>query len=710
MSTPAGFSELHPVLQHHIVNTLGWRELRPLQQAAIAPVVAGEDALLLAPTAGGKTEAALFPLLTRMANESWAGPSVLYVCPLRALLNNLEPRIASYAGWLGRSVAVRHGDTGAGARRRIAIDRPDIVLTTPESLEAMLVSTTIDARILLSEVRTVVVDEVHAFAGDDRGWHLLAVLERIAELVGRPLQRIGLSATVGNAPELLTWLQGSGRGRRSAQVINPEVPGSTSADVELDYVGSVTNAAKIISALHRGQKRLVFAESRARVEELAQRLIDLGTETYVSHSSLSAAERRRAERAFAEARDCVIVATSTLELGIDVGDLDRVIQVGTPTSVAAFLQRLGRTGRRRGTSRNALFLTTSDDELLTAAALLLRWSQGYVESVVAPPGPRHLLAQQLLALCLQKGQVGRTTWVEPLRDLGLTSDVETMKITEWMIESEHVDVDSAMLFVGPEAERRYGYRHFIELLSLFTSAPEFLVVHGSHEVGSIDPYALIRKVNGPRVITLAGRGWLVQHIDWSRRRAYVEPSESLGTSRWIGIPQPLSYQLMQAERGVLLGSAPASVQMSDRAGSQLIRIREELAGRVDHRATVIESTTGRSRWWTWAGGRANASLMAALEAMDPALIDEGYVFDNRSIALRAGVDAGALRSVLVRARGQLGKSDSGIRPIVTQQALEQLKFSELLPPDLARATLEARLEDVPGAAATLSHPVVDSVI
>ena len=141
MTQLAGFDALHTVVQHHIANTLGWGGLRPLQSESVGPVLGGNDCLLLAPTAGGKTEAALFPLLTRMAEEGWTGTSVLYVCPLRALLNNLEPRVASYAGWLGRTAAVRHGDTTAGARKRQVFDRPDILLTTPESLESMLVST-----------------------------------------------------------------------------------------------------------------------------------------------------------------------------------------------------------------------------------------------------------------------------------------------------------------------------------------------------------------------------------------------------------------------------------------------------------------------------------------------------------------------------------------------------------------------------------------
>ncbi|MGI5996146.1 MAG: DEAD/DEAH box helicase, partial [Saccharomonospora viridis] len=203
---------LHSAVVHHLVNTLGWRSLRPLQQQAVAPVLDGHDALLLAPTAGGKTEAACFPVLTAMEQQRWTGLSVLYVCPLKALLNNLLPRLRDYAAWLGRRVELWHGDVTATARRRILRDPPDILLTTPESVEAMLVSTNVEHRRLFGNLRAIVVDEVHAFAGDDRGWHLLAVLERLTVLAQRPIQRIGLSATVGNPEQLLHWLQGSGRG------------------------------------------------------------------------------------------------------------------------------------------------------------------------------------------------------------------------------------------------------------------------------------------------------------------------------------------------------------------------------------------------------------------------------------------------------------------------------------------------------------------
>src|SRR5690606_9077542 len=202
---------------------------------------------------------------------------------------------------------------------------------------------------------------------------------------------------VGNTEELLRWLQGSSAGRRPARVVAPHLstsspsggdaagPGAqATARVELDYVGSLENAATVIASLHQGEKRLVFCESRRQVEELGALLRGKGVTTFLSHASLSLDDRRRSEAAFAEARNCVIVSTSTLELGIDVGDLDRVIQIDSPGTVAAFLQRIGRAGRRTGGSRYCLFLTLNHRTLLQAAGLLHLWGQGWVEPVVPP--------------------------------------------------------------------------------------------------------------------------------------------------------------------------------------------------------------------------------------------------------------------------------------------------------------------------------------
>ncbi|MFJ8967064.1 DEAD/DEAH box helicase [Lentzea sp. NPDC102401] len=687
-----GLAALHPAVQHHVVNTLQWPGLRPLQGAAVEPVLAGVDCLLLAPTAGGKTEAAAFPVLSRMAAEGWTGISVLYVCPLRALLNNLTPRLNSYAAWLGRSADVWHGDVGQAQRRRILRERPDILLTTPESLEAMLVSANIDTRNTFQDIRTVVVDEVHAFAGDDRGWHLLAVLERLSQVAGRELQRIGLSATVGNPDELLAWLQGSSSGR-PRRVVAPQATGAVTADISLDHVGTIDNAAKVITTLHRGEKRLVFVDSRRRAEELGAALRANDVTTFLSHSSLSAAERKRSEEAFSEARDCVIVATSTLELGIDVGDLDRVIQIDAPQTVASFLQRIGRTGRRAGSNRNCLFLCLKQEAVLHAAGLLTRWAQGWVEPITAPAAPRHIVAQQILALALQQKTVGVRTWRESWGGLPLFGPDST-EIMEHLLTNGFLDRDGDLAFIGPEAERRFGRRYFSDLTAVFTAAPEFLVLFGREEIGQVGDDALLVEVVGPRVLLLAGRAWKVNHVDWKRRRCFVEPSDLPGRARWGGGGRGLSFEITRGMRTVLLGTSPDGVVLTRRAVRALSELRELHSSHVVADGTVISrSPNGDLHWWTWAGSAANRTLHASV----PGLVDRRQRVGDNAVRLFSGMSFSDVKNALT---GPLREE----LPEVSESAVEGLKFASALPDDLARATVAERLADFSSMRAVLQEP------
>ncbi|SEP54167.1 DEAD/DEAH box helicase [Amycolatopsis saalfeldensis] len=691
MSEDDAFTALHPAVRYHLVNTLRWPSLRPLQEAAVRPLLAGEDCLLLAPTAGGKTEAALLPVLTRMAEENWQDVSVLYVCPLRALLNNLHPRVASYTAWLGRSAALWHGDIGQADRARILRERPDVLLTTPESIEAMLVSTKVDPHALFSGLRAIVVDEVHAFAGDDRGWHLLAVLERLERVVGRPLQRIGLSATVGNPEELLSWLQGA-HAERLRRVVAPKARETAAPDITLDYVGSVANAAKVIASLHDGEKRLVFVDSRRIAEELGTALRGHGVTTFLSHSSLSAAERRRAEEAFAESRDTVIVATSTLELGVDVGDLDRVIQLDAPRTVASFLQRLGRTGRRPGTLRNCLFLCLSEDSLLQAAGLLERWSAGWVEPITAPPSPRHIVAQQLLALALQEHRIGAATWRQWWGSLPMF-DEHSDEILRFLHSEGFLEADGDFLFIGPEAEHRFGRRYFSDLTAVFSAPPEFTVLQGRHEIGTVSDDLLVEEVDGPRVLLLAGHAWRVERVDWQRRRCWVEPTDQHGRAKWTGRGGGLSFDLTRGMRAVLLGADPPGVNMTKRADTVLSRSRDELRSYIAADATlVIEEPGGAARWWTWAGTSGNRTLQASL----PGVVAPRQRINDRSLRLLPDLDRKDISAAIDRC--------DLVLPYVDRGAVAGLKFSVALPDALALRTVAERLADKRGATTTLGEP------
>lgn len=681
-----GFDQLHPALQHHIVNSLGWRDLRPFQDAVIPRILEGQHLIVLAPTAGGKTEAAVFPTLSRMLSEGWTGLSVLYVCPIKALLNNLDLRLQKYCTLLGRRSGLWHGDVKQSARKRIQREPPDCLLTTPESLEVMLVSKNVDAKSLLGNLRVVIIDEIHAFAGDDRGWHLLAVLERISRLAGRDLQRVGLSATVGNPETLVDWLAGSCRGTRS--VLLPPKGSDSPAEVALDYVGSLQNAALVISRLHRGERRLVFVDSRSQAEQLGTALRGLDVATFVTHSSLSPEQRHQSEEAFTSRDDCVIVATSVLELGIDVGDLDRVIQIDSPRTVSSFLQRMGRTGRRAGTTRNCLFLATKENSLIQGAGLIDLWSQGYIEPIVPPPLPYHILSQQLMALALQESGVGRFDWFEWVQGVQGFAQIPPScreQLVKWMLAKEILFDDEGILWLGREGEDSYGRRNFLELFSVFMSPPLFSVLHGRQELGYVDETTFLGKQDGPRVLLLGGRSWLVNHIDWQRRVAYVEATDQKGRSRWKGEGAGLGFQLTQAVKRVLASDSNSEC-WSRRAQDQISTTRSQFPWIEVDNTTALTGADGGMTWWNFAGIRANASLANAVAQLTSSKVEH----DSFSLTCESSIQLAEFQNAV----GELQTREvQSLRPMIDDRAIEGLKFSECLPIDLACEMLEARLRD-----------------
>jgi ATP-dependent Lhr-like helicase len=684
------YDELHPALRYHLVNTLGWTELRPTQLAAIKPVQSGDNVLLLAPTAGGKTEAAVFPLLSRMAGEGWRGLSALYVCPLRALLNNIEPRLQRYASFVGRRASLWHGDVGDAPRRHILHDPPDLLLTTPESLEAMMISPRVNVTTLLGDVRAVVVDELHAFAGDDRGWHLLFLLGRIEHLSGHPLQRIGLTATVGNPEQMLVWLA---RGH-GGQVIGPSQP-TTDGGVTADYVGSLANAVTVLARVFRGERRLVFAESRSRVEQITEGLRTAGVRTFASHASLSAGERRAAEAAFAAEPDCAIVATSTLELGIDVGDLDRVVQIGAPATVTSFLQRMGRTGRRAGAQRNCLFLATDDEELLTALAVATLWRDGVVDPVTPPARPAHIYAQQVMALALQLGGVARPdldTWLGPVASE--VPEDDRIAVVRHMLQTGVLAEDGGVLGLGERGEREFGRRHFGDLVAAFSSPLMLTVHHRAAELGTVHPASLARsREDAAPVLLLGGRSWQVVEVDWPHRRVSVVPVKGGGRSRWLGGGRTLSARVCHAAERIVAGAEPGCA-LSRRAEARLEEVRERLAF-VDGRSLpIVAEGNNQVRVWPFAGGLASASLERALTRSGLA----STRWDDFSTSVRAtSTDAVAW------AIAKINPADAS--PRLPANIAAALKFSSCLPNSIAAGVLHARTAAPDAVDQVLSRPI-----
>ena len=502
-----------------------------------------------------------------------------------------------------------------------------------------------------------------------------------SNLTGRDIQRIGLSATVGNPHDLLEWVSGSSKA--GGQVINPTVEDPIKPDVQVDYVGNLSNAAIVISRLHRGEKRLVFCDSRSQVEKLSVELRALNVETFVSHSSLSLDERKRAEEAFSQGQDCVIVATSTLELGIDVGDLDRVIQIDAPYTVSSFLQRIGRTGRRAGSSRNCLFLTTNEEAFLRAMGLMRLWVDGYVEPIIPPPLPFHIFAQQIMALALQESGIGIQSWEEHIGGMPgfVEIDHEDQNgVVQHMLSKGILFEDGGLLMMGDGGEVTFGRRNFMELMSVFTSPPMFTILHGRKEIGQVHQHSFQTNNKGPAILALAGQNWRISHIDWNRHTAFVEPSKEKGKSRWVGGGQPMHFELCQAVSKVLMGQIDGIV-FSGRGQSLLEEFQEEYEW-LEPKKTFLMCKKDTARWWTFAGGHFNGQVVNCLNQSKLQATADNFSVSVKSTEPTSEL-VNAIRECCSSQDVMFGEptteSDNKFSECLSDEAIRKMSFQRQLP-------------------------------
>lgn len=687
----AGLDRLHPHLRHAIVHELGWRSLRPVQAETIDAVLDGANAVVLAPTAGGKTEASMFPVLSRILTEELSPVAALYVCPIRALLNNQEDRIGGYARMVGLEAFKWHGDVSDSHKARFRRHPGHLLLTTPESLEVMLISEKTDARALFAGLSMVVIDEVHAFAGDDRGAHLMSLLERLSRFCSRDLQRIGLSATVGNPETIGQWLQGSSG--RPFRLVDPPRP-VPRRDLRVELCDDIEGAARGIGQMARGKKSLVFVESRARAERVAQAMGGAGVDVFIHHSAVSRGDRALAEERFTSGQNTAIVATSTMELGIDVGDLDQVMQVDAPGTVASFLQRSGRTGRREGTRSNCTFFCLTPESMLQASALLRLASRGWVEPVRPPARAMHVLAHQVLAILLQEGGVSRhrlRPWLRDAWPFAGIGDDDFQQLIETMLARQILYEGDGILSLGEKGEDLYGRRNFFELYAVFTAPPVLRVIRGAEEVGLVQSLFVMMhdEKDGPLCFRLSGRAWQVTQVDWPKGLLRVVPADRGRVPSWLGLPGSLSTDLCGEMRATLLAPGPEEAWLSAAAARELESLRESYAPVLD--GDPLESTGDGVTWHTFAGGAVNRLLAVGLRQVT------GHRWVAGNLSLKAK-DVG-----IAAARAEVREIGALDWDAVARSAAHDFtrgpisKFQACLPEDAEEALLVERLVDVGGA-------------
>lgn len=702
------FARFPPRLQEAIVARLGWSSLRPVQEQAGEALLSGANAVILAPTAGGKTEAAVFPLLADLIQQPAQGVAALYVAPIKALLNDQADRLGLYTEMVGLRRCVWHGDTPESERRGFLRDPTELLMTTPESLEVMLISSRVETSRLFAAWRFLIIDEVHALAGTDRGAHLLSVVERLAALSCCDVQRVGLSATVGNPETILTWL--SGRSRRPRQVISPAADRQRrDLKVVLRPELAARAAAAATATLARGSKSLFFCQTRAITEAVAEQMGHLGIDTFVHHSAISKEERDLAEERFQGGADACIVCTSTLELGIDVGDLDRVLQADAPATVGSFLQRMGRTGRRPGQAANTTFLCETLDAVLQATALIELARSGWVESVRIDGRCWPVLIHQVIALALAQDGVGPdAAWslLSEVPDFQGIQRPEFDALIDWMLRGRFLRLVSGLLVVGPKTEQAFGRRHFMAIYSVFSSPQSYSVQLASgRSLGSLNQDFVDRLVDGVSCFLLSGRAWTVVQVRHEDRRVVVEPAPRGRQPTWGGyLPQFLGYELCQKMLAILT-SDERYRYVSEVAMDGLEQRRRELRDLLTPRIGGIEIEREEIRWWTFAGGTINSTLRYALNALRD---DWKVTTDNLSLRVRGdAIDGRAFSQVLADLGREAFWQDKtlweGIAASLPSYRLS--KFQSLMPPWVEREVLASYLLDIDGAQRWLNRSV-----
>lgn len=551
------FHRYAPFIQDYIYRHK-WEELREIQVLAAEAVFDTDDNLLLSSgTASGKTEAAFLPVLTQL----WENPSqsvgVLYLSPLKALINDQFVRLEGLLEEAGIPVTKWHGDASAAAKKRVMKRPQGVIQTTPESLESMLMHNSSGAFRLFSDLRFVIIDEMHYFMDNDRGLQLLCLLERLSRLIGYHPRRIGLSATLGDCRNAEKWLN-TDSGRQCVTPITHEKGRSLRLSVRFFPIKEkIPNSdSKILLQNYYdylfestwNKRCILFSNSKGEVEENIAHLKKLAAEKHlpdnylVHHANISPALREFTEQRMRDSEQPICTgATVTLELGIDLGSLERIVQTGCPLTVSGLVQRLGRTGRRGGTAEmrfafrwdmslppQEFYKEINWDFVMCVAMILLYTRERWIEPMYLPKLPYSLLYHQTMSWLSSQGSVKPPELARYILTLGVFRNVtreDYLTLLRHMLANGQIErSEDGSLLIGDKGEAAVNNYEF---LAVFSVPSEFSVRCNAEEIGTVQtPFP--EKAQ----FALAGQAWEVTELDLKERRIFVKHIPGISANMW----------------------------------------------------------------------------------------------------------------------------------------------------------------------------------
>jgi ATP-dependent Lhr-like helicase len=541
-----------------VLRGMGFSEPTETQEKAIPAILSRDNVLLIAPTGTGKTESAMLPALHGLLQDKGQdGIKVLYITPLRALNRDMMKRLKEWSDALGISIQVRHGDTSMHERRKQAVSPPDVLITTPETVQAVFMGSRMKNN--LRTVRYVIVDEVHELASSKRGIQLSIALERLSKIAD--FQRIGLSATVGSPEEVAHFLGGTDR---HVRIVEVSIAKSLDFHVNIPRVGEddkrlsrklltdpdiASQIREMIALIKNNKSTLMFVNTRQSAEAIGARFKRLGEPIAVHHGSLSKDARIEAEDSFKEGRVNALVCTSSMELGIDIGEIDHVIQYMSPREVCRLTQRVGRAGHRIGETSKGTIIAINEDDASEALAIARRAKECLIESIDLYKKPYDVLANQVCALALEYGDIrsddvyATVTGAYAYREL---SRKEFDLVLKQLMEERLIFVAEDGMISRRGKTRQYMY----ENLSMIPDEKRydvFDVISGRH-IGTLDEAFVINMELGA-IFIAKGDMWRIVEITEDRVR--VEPVENpqAEVPNWTGeeIPVPFAVAIEVGE-------------------------------------------------------------------------------------------------------------------------------------------------------------------
>ena len=709
------FIKFPPFIREYIY-AHSWDSLREVQLFAAGVLFDTKNNLLLtSSTASGKTEAAFFPIITDVWNEPCEGVSVLYIAPLKSLINDQFFRIEELLEESGIRVTHWHGDVAATQKKKLLEQPEGILQITPESLEAMLINRSNDIPRIFKGLKYIVIDEVHTLMGTDRGNQIICQIARIQRLIGRVPRRVGLSATIGNPELAAEWLgagsvvetsispKGNERikwrlGMEHFYIQNPNFNQTGKDDGALEKAKLDAGYEYAYDCVS-GAKSLVFSNSREETEYVCATLRQIAKKRgdkdvfLIHHGNLSAALREEAEMKMRDTEQMAVTcATVTMELGIDIGRLERVLQIDAPNSVSSFLQRLGRSGRRG--QPPDMMMVFREEEPLPNAPLpqLIPWGliraiaivQLYIEErFIEPPSnktqPYSLLFHQTLSILAARGETRASELAEFVLSMPAFSHVskENYKaLLVSMLNNGLIEMtDEKGLIAGIESERLLNSFKFY---AVFKDSEDFTVRCESEEIGTITTPPPV----GDR-FALAGRVWEVLELDSARRLVYVKGVEGKMEISWPGDFGEIHTRILERMRRVLAEDT-VYPYLKENAAKRL-----ELARRVARNTGLTEKYVVHLGGYTycmfpWLGTRSFRTLRKMLAAVASPLGISGIDFEG-CYYVTFRMEKSNEEGLITALNAYFGNGEYSPLNLVSPKELPSFeKYDEYIPADLLR--------------------------